>query len=113
DHEQLIKECLEGNKRVTFQFMTLSDQSTACRKIAKFLDNKGALFIDLDNEIPHYVFESVSDIRTFLVGLQTEVIEGSPLEVMVDSMTNACRHFMNTTKPTMTMTEMAYGLGAM
>ena len=52
-------------------------------------------------------------MRTFFVGLQTEIIEGSPLEVIVDSMTNACRHFMNSTKPTMTITEMAYGLGAM
>lgn len=113
DHEGLIKECLEGSKRVTFQFMTLSDQTATCRKIVKFLDNKGALFIDLDYEIPHYVFDSISDIRTFLVGVQTEIVEGSPLEVIVDSMTNACRHFMNTTKLTMTITEMAYGLGAM
>ena len=113
DHESLIKECLEGNKRVTFQFMTLTDQSATCRKIVKFLDNKGAIFIDLDYEIPQYVFDSVKDIRTFLIGIQAEVIEGSPLEVIVDSMNNACRHFMNTTNSNMTITEMAYGLGAM
>ena len=113
DHESLIKECLEGSKRVAFQFMTLTDQSTTCRKIIKFLENKGALFVDLNNEIPHYVFDSISDMRTFFVSLQTEILEGSPLEVIVDSMTNACRHFMNNTKPTMTITEMAYGLGAM
>ena len=113
DHESLIKECLEGSKRVTFQFMTVTDQSATCRKIIKFLENKGALFVDLNSEIPHYVFDSISDMRTFFVGLQTEILEGSPLEVIVDSMTNACRHFMNNAKPTMTITEMAYGLGAM
>lgn len=113
DHESLIKECLEGNKRVTFQFMTLSDQTSSCRKIVKFLDNRGALFVDLNNEIPQYVFESINEIRTFLIGLNGEVKEGSPLEVIVDSMTNACRHFMNTTNATMSMTEMAYSLGAM
>lgn len=113
DHESLIKECLEGNKRVMFQFMTLSDQTTTCRKIVKFLDNRGVLFVNLDHEIPQYVFDSVKEIRTFLVELHVEVIESSPLEVIVDSIINACRHFMNTTNPSMTMPEMAYGLGAM
>lgn len=113
DHESLIKECLEGGKRVTFQLLTLSDQNTTCRKIVRFLDDKGALFVELDYEIPHYVFDSIKEIRTFLVGINAEINESSPLEVIVESIINACRHFMNTTNPTMTITEMAYGLGAM
>lgn len=113
DHEALIKECLEGNKRVAFQFMSLSDQSNLCRRIVNFLADKGALFIELEYEIPHYVFDSVKEIRTFLLSIQSQVLEGSPLEIIIDSITNACRHFMNTTNSQMSMTEMAYSLGAM
>ena len=108
DHEALIKECLEGSKRVTLQFMTLTDQSRLCRQIVKFLDNKGALFIELDYEIPYYVFDSVKEIRTFLLGIQSQVLEGSPLKIIIDSINNACRHFMNTTNPEMSMIEMGY-----
>jgi len=113
DHEKLIKECLEGSKRVMFSFMTQADQSLTCRKIVKFLEQRGALFIDLKYEVPMYVFDSAKEIRTFLTQIQSEVLPDSPLEVMVDSMNHACRHFMNTTNSDMSMTEMAYSLGAM
>jgi len=113
DHEKLIKECLEGNKRIMFQFQTLTDQSKTCRLIIKFLEQRGALFIDLKHEIPYYVFESIKEIRIFLTQTQVQIIPGSPLEIMVDSINHACRHFMNTTNNNMTMIEMAYSLGAM
>lgn len=113
DHETLIKECLEGNKRIMFQFQTLTDQSSICRQIIKFLEQRGALFMDLKHEIPYHVFESVKEIRTFLTQTQVQILPGSPLEVMVDSINHACRHFTNTTNNGMTMTEMAYSLGAM
>jgi len=113
DHEKLIKECLEGSKRVMFNFMTQTDQSQTCRKIVKFLEQRGALFMDLKYEVPMYVFESAKEIRTFLTQIQIEIIPDSPLEVIVDSINNACRHFMNTTHTNMTMTEIAYSLGAM
>lgn len=113
DHEKLIKECLEGSKRVMFSFRTQTDQSLTCRKIVKFLEQRGALFMDLKYEVPMYVFDSAKEIRTFLTQIQSEVLPDSPLEVMVDSMNHACRHFMNTTNSNMSMTEMAYSLGAM
>lgn len=113
DHEKLIKECLEGSKRIMFNFMTHADQSQTCRKIVKFLEQRGALFMDLQYEVPMYVFDSAKEIRTFLTQIQSEVMPDSPLEVIVDSINHACRHFMNTTHSNMTMTEMAYSLGAM
>lgn len=113
DHEKLIKDCLEGSKRAMFGSMTQTDQSLTCRKIIKFLEQRGALFMDLKYEVPMYVFESAKEIRTFLTSIQSEVVADSPLEVIIDSMNHACRHFMNTTSNNMSMTEMAYSLGAM
>ncbi len=69
--------------------------------------------MDLKYEIPYHVFDSVKEIRIYLTQMQSQIIPGSPLEVMVDSVNHACRHFMNTTNSSMTMTEMAYSLGAM
>ena len=113
DHEKLIKECLEGNKRVMFNFMTHTDQSQTCRKIIKFLEQRGALFMDLKYEVPFHVYDSAKEIRTFLTQVQSEIIPDTPLEVIVDSINHACRHFMNTTNGNMSMTEMSYSLGAM
>ncbi len=113
DHEKLIKDCLEGGKRIMFNFMTLADQSQTCRKIIKFLEQRGALFMDLQHENPMYVYDSVKEVRTFLTQIQSEIIPDSPLEVIVDSINHACRHFMNTTNSNMTLTEIAYSLGAM
>lgn len=113
DHEKLIKECLEGSKRVMFGFMKQEDQSLVCRKVVKFLEQRGALFMDLKYEVPIYVFDSAKEIRTFLTQIQSEVLPDSPLEVIVESMNHACRHFMNTTNGNMSITEMSYSLGAM
>lgn len=113
DHEKLIKECLEGNKRIIFNLVSHTDQSQTCRKIVKFLEQRGVLFMDLQHEIPMHVYDSIKEIRTFLTQIQSEVIPGSPLEVIVDSINHACRYFMNTTKADTPMKEMAYSLGSM
>ncbi|WP_064198682.1 MULTISPECIES: hypothetical protein [Emticicia] len=113
DHEKLIKECLDSPKRVMLNFRSHEDQSQTCRKIVKFLENKGVLFMDVKYEVPIHVFDSVKEIRTFLTQIQSEVISDSPLEVIVDSINNACRHFMNTMHNNMTMPEIAFSLGAM
>lgn len=113
DHEKLIKECLEGNKRLMFNFMVKVDQSQTCRKIIKFLDQRGALFMDLEYEVPMYVYESAKEIRTFLTQIQSEIIPDSPLEIIIDSINHACRYFMNTTNNNMPIKELVYSLGAM
>lgn len=113
DHENLTKECLEGSKRMIFNFMTQNDQSQTCRKIIKFLEQRGVLFMDLNFEEPRFVYDSTKEIRTFLTQIQSEVIPDTPLEVIVDSMNHSCRYFMNTTNIDLSMTEMSYSLGAM
>jgi hypothetical protein len=113
DHEQLISECLEGTKKIPIYTMTNANQSNTCRKIVKFLEQRGALFMDLKYEIPAYVFDSAKEIRTFLTEIQSVIIPDSPLEEIVDSINNACRYFMNTTNYSMNITELKDSLGAM
>lgn len=113
DHESLIKECLESGRRMMIQSMTYDKQDQECRAIVKFLEQKGALFMDCKYEVPYYVFDSIKEIRTYLTQEITRINPNSPLEVIVDSMNHACRHFMNTTHQNMTMIEMQYSLGAM
>ena len=95
------------------QFQSNIDQSIICGKIVKFLEQRGVLFMDLKYEIPNHVFDSIKEIRIFLIQMQVQIITGSQLEVIVDSINHACRHFMNTCNINMTMTEIAYSLGAM
>lgn len=114
DHEKLIKECLEGGKRLMFQFLTKQPKDIEIgRKIIKFLEQKGVLYIHIQHEVPQHVFESVKDIRVFLTSIQAQIEPESPLEIIVDSINHACRYFMNTTNWNMTNKEIAYGLFAM
>ncbi len=113
DHETLIKQCLEGGKRMMLQFMTQDNQTTECRAIIKFLEQRGSFFMDYHHEVPQYVFESIKETRTYLTQVSANLTADSPLEIIVDSMNHGCRHFMNTTQPSMTLIEMEYSLGAL
>lgn len=114
DHEKLIKECLEGNKRSMIQFLNQQPKDLEIgRNIIKFLEQRGALFMHIQYEIPPHVFDSVKEIRTFLTTIQAKVESDSPMEVIIDSINHACRHFMNTTNWDMTNTEIEYSLLAM
>jgi uncharacterized membrane protein len=69
--------------------------------------------MDYHSEVSYFVFDSIKEIRTFLTQLVTSIEPDSPLEIVIDSINNACRHFMNTTHPSIPMIEMAYNLGAL
>ena len=113
DHETLMHDCLMGNKRLVIQFLTLSNQTAHCRTVIKLLEQRGALFADYDIEVPYFVFDSVKEIRNALTALQTQIEPESPLEIIVDSMNHAFRHFMNTTSPLVSQKELVYSLGAL
>jgi hypothetical protein len=113
DHEALMKKCLEGNKRIIFQFMDISKDRNVARNLVKYLENKGALFVPYSQENMHYVIESVKEIRNYIAHGQLQVEEGSELGIIFDSMNNALRHFMNTTSVDIGYKEIEYSLGAL
>lgn len=113
-HEKLIKECLEGNKRLIIQFLTNQPKDKGiARKIVKFLEQRGVLFMNIEHEIPFYVFDSIKEIRTFLTQVQIEIDSDSPLEIIIDSINHACREYMNTNSHNADQEDMRIGLGVM
>lgn len=65
DFEALVKDCLEGKIKLYFQNKS-EKEFEVCKKIFKFLEQRGALYMDLNYEVPWYVFDSAKEIRTFL-----------------------------------------------
>jgi hypothetical protein len=113
DHEALMKMCLEGGKRVVFQFLTAPTDHDKAKKLLVFIQQRGVLFAPFDSEHPPYVLDSIKEIRTFLTQLQSDLAPDSPLEVIADSINHACRHFMNTTSVQSAFKEITFGLGAL
>lgn len=112
DHEALMKECLEGGKRVIFQFIPSRKDALIAKRIVYLLEDKGALFAPYDQENPIYVTDSLKELRTSLTAMRAEIAPESPLSIVVDSIVTACRHYMNTTSNTPDFSELNYSLGA-
>ena len=113
DHEELLKNCLQGDKRIVFQFLPKPSDTHQAKKLVVFLEQRGVLFMPYTTEVPAFVMESIKEIRTFLTQLQAELEDDSPLTIIVNSMNHACRYFMNTTDPQAEMKELVYSLGAL
>lgn len=113
DHEELIKTCLEGGKRVVFQLLKTPTDHSSANQLLTFMQQRGVLFVPLHGEYPPHVFDSIKEIRTFLTQLQASIDSESPLAVIVDSINHACRHFMNTTSLKADFEEVLFGLGAL
>ncbi len=113
DHEELIKTCLEGGKRVVFQFLKAPTDHLVAKQLLTYMEQRGVFFIPLHNEHPPHVFESIKEIRTYLTQLQANLNQDSPLMLIVESINHACRHFMNTTSTKANDEEILYGLGAL
>ena len=112
DHEELMKKCLEGSKRLIFQFLNTPNDHSTIVHIVRFLEQRGVMFMPYKYEFPRYVFDSIKETRNFLTHIQTSVETGSKIDMIIDSMNHGLRHFMNTTSRDCTDQEMLYGLGA-
>jgi hypothetical protein len=114
DQEALIKECLEGNKRVMFQFhhLSLGSDLNVAREVLHVLEDKGALYIPYNLENPRFVMESLKELRSEITRLRVRVNPASPLSIITESIVRACRHYMNTTSENASFIELEYSLGA-
>ncbi len=112
DHEALMKECLEGGKRLIFQFLPHRPDNAMASKLIHILEDKGALYQPYMQENPVWVLRSLEDLRRKLTDIRSEIDSQSPLSVIVDSMIRACRHYMNTTSEFPDIDELNFSLGA-
>ncbi|RFP77416.1 hypothetical protein DY262_16815 [Hydrogenophaga borbori] len=112
DHEALMKECLEGGKRIVLQFLPHRPDEGIALKLLHILEDKGALYLPYDQENPKRVADSLKELRTTLTSLRSQVAPDSPLDVILDSIVRACRHYMNTTPDHPDLRELNFSLGA-
>lgn len=112
DHEILMKECVEGGKRIVLQFLPHRPDEGIALQLIHILEDKGALYQPYDQEDPKRVAESLKELRTTLTALRAQVAPDSPLDVILESIARACRHYMNTTPDHPDMKELSFSLGA-
>ena len=112
DHESLMKECLEGGKRVVFQFLPHRSDEKLAKRLICLLEDKGSLFEPYDQEDPKRVFESLKELRLLITGIRAEISPDSPLFIIAESIVRACRHYMNSTPDNPDLQELNFSLGA-
>ena len=112
DHETLMKECLEGGRRIVLQFVTSRPDTGIAVQLVRILEDKGALYVPYAQEDPRRVADSLGELRRAVTDLRLEVSPDSPLDVILESILRACRHYMNTTPDDVTTKELNYSLGA-
>ena len=112
DHEALMKECLEGGKRLVIQFLPHRPDEQIARKLVHLLEDKGSLFKPYDQEDPKWVLEALKELRIAVTSMRAEISPDSPLSVIAESIVRACRHYMNTTPDNPDTLELNFSLGA-
>ena len=117
DHEFLMKECLEGNKRAVFSSYWLShatntSEAGVAHEVMHLLEDKGALYMPYHQEDPGFVMESMKKLRSDMNQFRNRVDEISPIGIIVESIGRACRHYMNTISQQPSTRELEYSLGA-
>lgn len=112
DHESLMRECLEGGKRLMFQFLPHHPDDNVAIRVIHLLEDKGALYIPYTQEDPIRVLDSLKELRLSLTAIRSEIAPESPLSMIVESIVRACRHYMNSTPDRPGINELNFSLGA-
>jgi hypothetical protein len=112
DHESLMRECLEGGKRLVFQFLLHRPDESLARRVVHLLEDKGSLYQPYAQEDPTRVLDSLKELRVSLTAMRHELAPESPLSVIVESIVRACRHYMNTIPDRPGVVELNFSLGA-
>ena len=112
DHESLMKECLEGSKRIIFQFLPHRPDDLLARRVIHILEDKGSLYQPYAQEDPRRVLDSLKELRIALTAIRANISPESPLSVITESIVLACRHYMNSTPDWPDIDELNFSLGA-
>ncbi|WP_187514470.1 hypothetical protein ACL2XQ_09485 [Sodalis sp. RH14] len=112
DHESLMKECLEGGKRLMFQFLSHRPDEKIALRVIHLLEDKSSLYMPYAQEDPARVLDSLKELRLSLTAIRSEIAPESPLSLIVESIVRACRHYMNSTPDWPDIDELNFSLGA-
>lgn len=113
NHEELMLQCLEGGKRVMFQFLTKPKDAHIAKRVLHLLEDKGVLYQPYHFENDFYVVESLKEIRNALTAIKGEIDPASTLYIIVESILSACRYYMNSTSVGAGQEELKFSLGAL
>lgn len=113
DHESLIKSCIEGSKRIAFQSHSSTIDERFAKQLLAVLEDKGVLYIPYHQENQTFIIESLKELRQLAVSISPNLDYGSQLEIIITSIANACRYYMNTTSIDANVQEIEYSLGAL
>jgi hypothetical protein len=113
DHEALMQQCLEGSKRVMFQFLAQPKDTDLARRVLHLLEDKGALYQPYHSENNLHVIDSLKDLRSALTAIKGQIDPVSSLYIIVESMVSACRYYMNSTSLDASSKEIEFSLGAL
>ena len=98
NHERIIKNYLEGSEKISLKGNLNQEELATVKQVVAFLEDRGMLFVEVVAENVDDVIWSIREIRTFLTQIKANIKEDSTrLRVLVSSMTNECRKFMNLT----------------
>ncbi len=112
DHEALMKECLEGSRRVVLEFRPLNNDLRMALRFLLILESKSSLYAPIHLEDPRLVAKSMGEIREALLKFRMELDDDSPINDFAESVAAACRYYMNVTPVDAHVTEIGYALGA-
>lgn len=113
DHEALIKSCIEGSKRIAFQSHSSKVDERFAKQLLATLEDKGALYMPYHQERQLFVIESLKELRQLAITISPNLDYGSQLQIILDSIAEACRYYMNTTSVDADVQEIEYSLGAL
>ncbi|PBI79747.1 hypothetical protein A9993_08345 [Rahnella victoriana] len=97
-HEGIIKDALEGSKRIIFRMLQATPKDyRSAKEIVAILSDKGVLLNPYDMENPQHVLLSIEAMRRDLVSLVRYLEGDSRVRIIAESMAKACRFYMNHT----------------
>jgi hypothetical protein len=97
DHEAMIAEVRTNGYAMSLELLQSRRLEPAvARKIVAMLEDRRALWISFDAEFPDRVRHSLDQLRSRLVELRFDLVQGSPMDQVLLALTKTIHMFFNT-----------------
>jgi hypothetical protein len=98
-HEEIIRSLLYSHRSPLPLLRKFTEEGQIAQDVADALEQHGALFVDLNVEVPQHVALSLDRLRSELLILGRKVRYDSKLKDLIKDIADECRSFMNYTSP--------------